>query len=163
MTRENSQKVTPLRGRPGKRTRYTQSKSQQTEHISFRAPLSIIREIDEIVAGRYDEFLRTRSDVLNDAVALWLETWFTEHPDKLVTEAREFFLSKRRMERERRDSYIQLLEDELEKAIKDKDAKYLRELFIEVARYRGEAEAHCSPAQLEQLQKLHDRLKEILW
>lgn len=71
-----------------------------TELISARIPSTHIRLIDEYVAARRNAALRTRTDVLRDAVALWLEQEFEE--GNLDTLSRlQFSLSKQRAEEER--------------------------------------------------------------
>lgn len=68
----------------GTRMRYTAAsirKGEAGEPVSFRPNAFHTRRIDEILAARIDPELRTRSDILHDALHLWLQTWDEQYPD----------------------------------------------------------------------------------
>ncbi len=68
-----------LESRPAPGRSSKKIKTEATELISCRLPLSHVRLIDEFLAARTDGVLKTRSDVLRDAVMMWLETKSEQH------------------------------------------------------------------------------------
>lgn len=72
-----------LGGIENERQPYTKAsiKRGETERVQCRADAFLVRRIDEIVASRIDEDFKTRSDILQDAISMWVDDWDNRHPD----------------------------------------------------------------------------------
>src|SRR5271154_4617611 len=64
----------------GERQRFVSQSKAASEVVSFRADSFHVRRVDEILAARIDPELKTRSDIMQDALHLWLTTWDETYP-----------------------------------------------------------------------------------
>ena len=62
-------------------TQSMKSKGGETERIQCRADAFHVRRMDERLAARLDPEFKTRSDIMQDAIAMWLEDWDRRYPD----------------------------------------------------------------------------------
>ena len=52
----------------------------ESEFVGFRCAIKRIRQMDEIVASRFFPEIKTRSDILQDAVVMWIDKYYEENP-----------------------------------------------------------------------------------
>lgn len=150
-------------GNPDDRERFTQAPRGQTEQLNFRVFTSHSRVLDEIIHSGIDPRLKTKSDCLQDAVALFIEDWNEKYPDGLSGRTlRKLMLEKIRMERESREEFLSTIEAEIESAKKQKD----REGFVKILSYlkveRDDYRQYAPPSYIDQLTLLIKDLEELL-
>lgn len=159
--------ITPITaGRKARRfTIPKTTKTDLTDHVNFRADTKTIRAIDEMVASRFDPELKTRSDVLNDAIFAWVQN---NMPAFLqVTGGRDkehFGMYARKWIREQRDAELQTMQEEIHIAEAARNISALRKHFIEAYQFLNElnADEDAHPPQIEETQKIITRLKKVL-
>jgi hypothetical protein len=153
--------VLPFRKARRRRVTARTTKRDSTEHLQFRLDSKLSDEINQIVASQVDADLKTRSDVLHDAVAFWLDEWTDEHPNTSI--ARRWRLERRLHARECRDAYLEVTTFGLERACKEHDDDLVREIFIdahlEMATFLAEK---ASPVEVAELQTIIDLAKAHL-
>lgn len=144
---------------------YTKSdvKRGQTEHINFRADAFHIRRIDEILGGRYDPAFKTRSDVLSDAIVMWLEDWDLKHPDGSAGELRgRFQLDRQKQARDSRNDYLEQIKVELEDLRKDGDIDGLRALASNIIQQREDFKGSAPPRYIAELDQVLAETRRLL-
>lgn len=122
--------------------RYTKSevKRGESEHINCRLSSFHVRRVDEIIAARYEPSFKTRTDVLQDAIVMWLEDWDQRYPDGSrgeMSALSEMELKVRR--RESRDSFMAFAKKEFEALIDDTDLHGIRAFLITLIKFRTES------------------------
>lgn len=123
------------------RQRYTKTevKRGETERIQCRADSFHIRRIDEILAARIDPEFKTRSDVFQDAIAMWLEDWDRRYPDGAAGQLRyQSELANMERSRRHRTEFITNAEQELDGLREDADINGLRQYVQLMCRARGD-------------------------
>lgn len=144
---------------------YTRTKlpKDEQEYCNFRAKKSHIRRIDEIVGQRLDPAFKTRTDVLFDAVVLWLETWDLNHPDGATGELRfEFQLEQQQRQRGSRTSYMEKVTQELDELRKDADIDGLRSLASNIIMATQEMKHSAPPKYIAQLDQILADTRRLL-
>jgi hypothetical protein len=147
------------------RQRYTKSdvRRGQTEFIQCRADSFHVRRIDEIVASRIDPTLKTKSDVLQDALAMWLEDWDKRYPDgsggELAYRARLM-----RMERKRafREEFMESAGDQLEALQRDGDALGMSEFLQIMLQAQGDFKDDAPSSYLSKVEDMIQRARRML-
>jgi Arc/MetJ-type ribon-helix-helix transcriptional regulator len=148
-----------------KRQRYTKSDVHrgQTELIQCRADSFHVRRIDEIVASRIDAVLKTRSDVIQDAIALWLEDWDRKFPDgsggELGYHARLLRIERKRIYR---DQFMETAEEQLNALQADGDIHGLAEFLQIILQSQGDFKDDAPVSFMDQLEKLVDRAHRLV-
>lgn len=152
------------------RERYTKAevKRGEVEFIGCKAKAIHVRRIAEIVESRVEPELKTKSDVLQDALVMWLEDWDRRHPDftdehslraqdeldrmQQLTIARKTIIAKAKgqLDALREDGdivglrrFLRVLEDMEEKNRADAPAKFMKDLAdmtVQVTRLLAEVE-----------------------
>lgn len=130
------------------RQRYTKGdvKRGQTEVVQCRADAFHVRRIDEIVASRIDPSLKTRSDVLQDALAMWLEDWDKRYPDGAGGElSYQAKLEAMRRKRRYRTDFLTTAEEELRGLREEGDVNglsgFLQTLLLAQGDFKDDAPA----------------------
>jgi hypothetical protein len=153
--------VIPIRKARRRRVTARTTKRDSTEHWQFRVDSKFADEINQILASQADPDLKTRSDVLHDAVALWLDEWADEHADTSL--ARHWRLERRLYARDYRDAYLDRTANALDRAVNEHDDELVKEIFIdayqETITFAGEK---ASPVEMALLQKIIDVAKKHL-
>lgn len=116
------------------------AQSRETDPITFRASSSEIRKIDEIVASRIEPELKTRSDVINDALHRWLENFFAEHSDDMPGLADRFRLEHIKHLYDSRQQDIDLLKETLDQAVRENNQGVLQPILYNAMRLKNELE-----------------------
>lgn len=147
------------------RQRYTKSAVArgQTELIQCRADAFHVRRVDEIVASRIDPTLKTRSDVVQDALALWLEDWDKRYPDGSGGEL-GYHARLLRMERKReyREQFMQAAEKQLEGLQSEGDVRGLSEFLGIMLQSQGDFKDDAPPSFLQKLDLIIDRAHRLV-
>jgi hypothetical protein len=135
--------------KPGRRRVTARSfESKETHHLQFRCEGQMSRRINEIIALQIDPELRTRSDVLHDAVALWLDSFFLEHPN-LEPQKNSWDLQKHNAFRILREVELSEMRLTLDRAKKETDKYIVTKLFTNAHKLRGKYVAeHASPTEM---------------
>lgn len=135
----------------------------EQEYCNFRANKFHVRRIDEIVGQRLDPAFKTRTDVLYDAVVLWLETWDLNHPDGSTGELHyRFQLEQQRRQRESRNAYLESLVEELDALRKDADLEGIKSLSSNIINAREELKHTAPPKYIAQLDQLLADTRRLL-
>ena len=135
----------------------------QTELVSFRMYLLHYKMIDEIVQSGLDPTLKTRSDFLQDCVAIGLEKYQDEHKDGLSGRSlRRFRLEKARQQREAREDYLESTDLEVEAAKKSRDRQMLVGILNDLEEEREDQEGFSPPDYLEAVDQRINELKRLL-
>jgi len=147
------------------RQRYTKSNVRrgETEVIQCRADAFHVRRIDEIVASRIDPAFKTRSDVMQDAIAMWLEDWDRRYPDgaggELAFQARLKALERKR---EFRVGFIQAATEQLEGLVSDSDILGIREFLQMMLQAQGNFKDDAPQPYMRQIEELIQRSRRLL-
>lgn len=147
------------------RQRYTKSdvKRGQTEVIQCRADSFQVRRVDEIVASRIDPVLKTRSDVLQDALAMWLEDWDRRYPDgaggELSYQAR---LEAQRRKRRYRTDFLATAEDELKGLREEGDITGLSGFLQTLLMAQGDFKDDAPASYLHKIDNMISEARRLL-
>jgi hypothetical protein len=152
---------TPIaKGKPRRYATRNQVARGESDFVGFRCSLASIRQMDEIVASRVEEELQTRSDVLQDAVVKWIDDFYKTHPGGSGRTA--WTLYRSRALRERRESDLKTLVEEIEIAGNDHHVTQLNHLLVECHRMKSLFDSEeASPREKKDLQHALDRLKQL--
>ena len=147
------------------RQRYTkaQVKHGQTDLIQCRADAFHVRRVDEIVASRIDPTLKTRSDVMQDALAMWLEDWDRRYPDGSGGEL-SYSARLQRMERKRRyrSEFIDSASEQLDSLQRDGDALGLGEFLQIMLQAQGDFKDDAPPSYLTKVEGMIQTARRML-
>jgi hypothetical protein len=147
------------------RHRYTKSdvKRGNTEVIQCRADAFHVRRVDEIVASRIDPNLKTRSDVMQDALAMWLEDWDTRYPDGATGElSYQARIEGMRRKRRFRTDFLETAEEELRSLATDGDTLGLSTLLQTLLLAQGDFKDDAPQSYLDKLEKHISETKRLL-
>ena len=112
--------------------------------------------MDEIVAARSDPQLKTRSDVLNDAVHSWLETFFTEHGDELPRLTDQFVLEQYNWLHSARARDLEMIQENFTQASQENNTALFAIILYSAYRVKADLEndPYGSPVQKTECAKL---------
>lgn len=154
--------VTPIgKGRPRGRAGGKTTKDDSTIAVNFRADAREIRQLDEMVAQRYDPAWKTRSDVLDAAV----EALNAEHFPKFLAQGNRdvlhYELYRIRRMRETREAELTVLDEEIEHHQRVGNLVSLRRIFIDAYQMLNDLDAdeHGDQEQRKKIATLVKRLK----
>jgi hypothetical protein len=136
---------------------YTKSdvKRGATDHVQFRADSFHIRRIDEILGQRLDSAFKTRSDVFQDAIVMWLEDWDLKHPDGAAGELHyKFAMEQQKRQRVSRREYLETVKEELDDLRKDADVEGLRALARNIISASEELKHTAPPKYIAELDQI---------
>jgi hypothetical protein len=157
--------ITPIQ-RPGaQRPRGRASgkvvKEESTIPVNFRADAREIRQLDEMVAGRYDPAWKTRSDVLDAAV----EAINAEHFQKFLAQGHRdtllYEMYRIRKMREVRKEELIALSEEIDHHQEFGNVAALRRLFIDAFQFLNDLnqDEYGDNGQKETIDRLVKKLK----
>lgn len=121
------------------RRRYTSKdiKRGESETVSFRCDYRIIGRMQKIIEQRLDADLETRSDILNDAIHLWLTTWDEEHPDgNSGRMSSEFRMLEIQRNLEYQDRFLTNATELMDSLKEHRDVRMIREFLFHLAEMR---------------------------
>jgi hypothetical protein len=147
------------------RQRYTKNevKRGETERIQCRADSFHIRRIDEILAARIDPEFKTRSDVFQDAIAMWLEDWDHRYPDGASGQLRyQSELANMERKRQHRQGFIEHAETQLTGLREDGDVLGLKSYISLMLRARGDFQDDAPDSFMERMDKLISEARRLL-
>jgi hypothetical protein len=154
-----------LEDRSSCRQRYTKKevKRGETEQIQCRADMFNVRRIDEIIAARIEPEIKTRSDVLNDAISLWLEDWDHRYPDGAAGQLR-YQSELVNMERKRgyRQDFIQRAEGQLAGLREDGDLLGLKNYISLMLRARGDFMDDAPDSFMERMDRFISEARRLI-
>jgi len=149
-----------------RRRSYTKDTSRtpdgDTDVLSFRAPKTIIRRLDELVQSGSDIDLKTKSDALNDALFRWLEWYLEEHQadvpgihDRFVLDRIGFYFTARERE-------LEMMKSTYDRATRESNDGLFNALFYNLMRFKNELEADpiASPAQLGECNAMIEKIQK---
>jgi hypothetical protein len=147
------------------RQRYTKTevKRGETERIQCRADAFNVRRIDEIVASRIEPTLKTRSDVLNDALSLWLDDWDSKYPDGVGGEL-AYQARLKTMERKRiyRNDFLEDAKAQIENLQSDGDLEGLTTYLHLMQLAQGDFQSSAPESYVRQLKSLIDQARRLI-
>jgi hypothetical protein len=140
----------------------TKKVSSTTRHTQFRQPEIQARRIDEILAGRFDITLKTKTDILIDATSLWLDEWDKRNPDGANGVLRaQYALYKRNIERTIRNDFLEDAKEQLHELRHDGDVRRLQGLQLDLEMVI--ADSHNEPeSYIKELQRLLEETTRLL-
>jgi hypothetical protein len=149
--------------RPRRYTTKGQNRSE-TDVISCRAPSLLLRQIDEIIASKVEPDLKTKSDVLNDAIKSWLERFYNDHPGELQALKDRFDFSLMKWTYENREADLDEMREWLEVAKKDRNLPLLHVVLLNAHRFKTDlaADGLGSPAHLMQCESVIKDVNETM-
>lgn len=145
------------------RERFTAAPKGQTESITFRAYTHHLRVLDEIIQSGVDPRLKTKSDCLQDALALLIENWVDYFQDGLSgTTLRRQRMEITRRRRAAREQFLAEWDDELDVAKSKQDQKELENLLMDICYERGDREKDSPDSHVYELDRRISALKTML-
>lgn len=141
--------------------RYIGKRNENKDHVNFKCPETLVRFVDEYIASRVDPFCRTRSDVFNDAILAWVLTHKDSSP-KLQVMAFGVSTTYRTLELEWYDEAIVDLEKLIDKCVKTRNKVQLAQVLENMEQSRPLLANKAGEAQVEELDRLINRVSEML-
>jgi hypothetical protein len=154
-----AEKITPITGAP-KRQLTTRAKVPrgESEFVGFRCAISRIRKMDEIVASRFYSEIKTRSDILQDAVVMWIDQYYEDNPT--APGKGDWDLTRMEIARAVRDSRLEQAERVARRAQDEDDRKTMLKTLPNLHRLRMQFEAEdASPTEMKRLRHLITQLE----
>jgi hypothetical protein len=150
----------------GRKRRFTKKTagSQDYDVLSFRAPVGEIRRVDEILGSGTDPELRTRSDVMNDALHWWLEQYLDEHSQEVPRTHDLFVMDHQKWILSHRQEEITTMTEMLEQAIRDGHHSMLNIILFNGYRLKSELEQdqYGSPAQIKKCDEIIEKTRRAM-
>lgn len=141
--------------------RYIPVAKEPREHVQFRALAKLVRQVDEYVASRVDPLLKTRSDVFNDALAIWCNT-HDDGNDLIRALAQTNRLDYMNRKQQLYELRIAEFEAAIISASRSKNTSALQSILETMEDIRTEYVRLGSAATLEELDALRRRVRNIL-
>jgi hypothetical protein len=152
--------------KPRKRrfTKGTADKNTEFEMVSFRAPAHELRRASEIAESRIDPDLLTRSDILNDALHWWLQTFFEEHGEEIPKVKDRFLLDNIDRMEEARTKDLEQIRRMFEKAAREANRPLLGVIYFNIHRFITELETdpYASPVQKSEAEELAEKTRATI-
>lgn len=124
--------------------RYFKREGNKSETESFTGRISSfhLRRIEEIIHTRIEPDFKTKTDVVQDAISMWLEDWDLRHPDGVGGE----YTSSSQLDiiqaaSDRRANYMAKAEKTLDTVSHDKDIAGLKAVVVSFVKYREESQS----------------------
>lgn len=145
-------------------TKGTAAKDAEFEMVSFRAPNTELRRVEEIVAARVDPDLKTRSDVLCDALHSWLDNFFKEHGDEIPSVKDRFVLEHINWIKNSRSADLTFIRSSLKEAVEESNRPLLGVVLFNIMRFQTDVQndPYGSPTQRSEIQELSDQTKKAI-
>ncbi len=116
---------------PTKRTPYkrVQERKGDSTPVACRCDSFIVRRMDEILGSANSPDYKTRSDIVQDAIALWLEEWDKEHPEMVTALSYQFKVEQMGRRRAARTAFLEVAKTELDGLRDDGDISGLHQFI----------------------------------
>lgn len=148
---------------PELRERFTTPKRGQTESITFRADTFHLRMLDEIIQSGVDPRLKTKSDCLQDALAMFVEDWAKNYADGLTGRTlRMFNLQQMQRQHDSRLKFVTDVEERLDEASQTGDRVALMNLIEQIHEEIEEMAKYSPKSYIEDLNKIASKIQEKL-
>lgn len=138
----------------------------QVEHIQCRTNALHVRRIDEIVASRVEPVFKTRSDVLQDAISMWLDDWDQRYPDGIGMGgelAYRSMLDKAERMDEEREGFVQSAQTRLERLQNNKDTEGIEGFLRMMLAAQVKLQKEKAPAvYLDRIEEMIVRSRRLL-
>ena len=117
--------------------------------------------MDEIVASRDESELKTRSDILNDAIHEWLAKFLEEHSERFPTMKDRFELEHIKHLYDSRQRDLELIINSTDQAVREDNSGVLRPILYNAVRLMNELknDPYGSPKQIKDLQVQIERVQ----
>jgi hypothetical protein len=137
-------------------TRATSGSKGDFDLVSFRAPSDLLRKVDEIIAARCDPELRTRSDLMNDALHSWMSTFLDENPDLVPAVHDRFMLDRIEWLYASREHDLTTMHDSIRRADRERNLGLFHVILFNLMRFKAELEQDdvASPDQMKRCQEM---------
>lgn len=140
-----------------------QVKRGNTELIQCRADAFHVRRIDEIIAARIDSTFKTRSDVVQDAIAMWLEDWDRRYPDGATGElSYQARIEAMKRKRRYRADFLTIAEEELHGLQQDGDIQGLGNFLQTILLAQGDFKDDAPATYLQKIDDMILRARRLL-
>lgn len=137
-------------------------KRGETEMVSFRCDLQILHRMQVIVESGEDPELQTKTDILLDAVHLWLTRWDEDHDDPRQRKlAYQFRMRELRRRLDHQKSFLESTESLLDALKNTGDVDGLKELLFIMAEAKFEF-TDSPPDFLKKLQYMTDETRRLV-
>lgn len=148
---------------PASRERFTTPPRGQTELFNVRLYVANLRVLDEIVHSGIDPRLKTKSDCVQDAVALFIRDWVENYSDGLSSRTLYMLrLEALRSVRESRENFLTRCDEEAESAAKAKDRDALTTILVGLRQELEDSQVYAPQSYLDDLTKRIGNLEEML-
>ena len=138
-------------------------KRGETTHIQCKADAFLVRRVDEIVASRIDDAFKTRSDVLQDAIAMWVDDWDEHHPDGASGQlSYQSELSRLERASENRTAFLTRADTQLNRLSGEGDRNGLQTYLEVMARARGDFLDDAPKSFINKMDQYIDQAKRLL-
>lgn len=98
--------------------------------VAARCDSLMVRRMDEILAsGMGSPDYKTRSDIIQDAIAFWLEEWDRSHPEMMTALSYQFRVEQMGRRRSARSGFLEMATKELEGLRDDSDITGLHQFI----------------------------------
>lgn len=122
-----------------------------------------LRALDEIIQSGMDPRLKTKSDCLQDALALFVEDWNKNYQDGIQGRTlRMLELERMKRLRESRTSLIEQAQEELQQAVRNSDIETLHRIEGHITAEREDSLGVSPPTYIKELDELLGRLSDML-
>lgn len=132
--------------------RYFRKEGNKSETESFTGRFSSfhLRRIEEIIHTRIEPDFKTKTDIVQDAISMWLEDWDQRHPDGVGGEyTSSSQLDIIQAQSDRRANYLDKAKKTLDTVASDKDIAGLKAVVVSFVKYLEESHAAPAAYQLE--------------
>lgn len=147
------------------RTPYKRVKERSGESIpvATRCDSLMVRRMDEILAsGVGSPTYRTRSDIIQDAIAFWLEEWDRNHPDMITPLAYQFKVELMGRRRSARKDFLEVAKAELDGLRDDGDITGLQELIKELDKALSDFRQDAPASFLNKMDEIRTSAKRLI-
>jgi hypothetical protein len=141
----------------------TQFKRGDTEMVSFRAPLEHVVKMQIIIEQRRVAGIQTRSDIMNDAVFMWLERFYEDNPTFDPAAAQDMKMIRLRVEREHRATFLNSAQTLLEGLVEDQDTVGIDQYLVAMVESKYDYVNRNAPKSfVVKLDSLIDRARRLI-
>lgn len=154
-----------LETEPIKRTPYKRATERKGESIPIatRCDAFMVRRMDEILgSGTGLPDYKTRSDIVQDAIAFWLENWDQEHPDFSTPLRWQFRVEQMGRRRISRNDFLEKAKDTLDGLREDGDTTGLTHFIAALDESLTDFRQDAPVSFLSRISDLRSQAKRLL-
>lgn len=148
-----------------KRTPYTRVKDKKGDSVpvTARCDSLMVRRTDEILASAVGwPTYKTRSDIVQDALAMWLEEWDKEHPDQASALSYQFKVEQMGRRRAARTDFIDIAKKELDGLREDGDITGLHQFIATLDTALSDFRVDAPASFLRRVDELRTSAKRLI-